>query len=213
MLKFSHIRFHLCWNVEFCSCESALSRVTSWSKIQNWGRRDFMVIDVFHFVHVVKSILWTVNGYISVYIYWLVSVMPWGLYWVTALFNFVCQLDACWNYWASKCCYYCCLFCTLEQWLLHFPSTPPPYVDWVVWGLCPSLRPCLLCGNNLDRAQGILDNWRRGDVYVACLGCSIAVHVSLPEDVGVYGRTSVALLVKVIDTSVALGIGIGAALI
>ena len=43
--------------------------------MQNSVRRDFMVIEVFHYVHVVKSILWTViscwprNGYISIYIY------------------------------------------------------------------------------------------------------------------------------------------------
>ena len=39
-------------------------------------------------------------------------------YWVTAHSAFVCQPDASWGHWVGKCCY-SCLFCTLEQWLLH----------------------------------------------------------------------------------------------
>ena len=137
--------------------------------MQNWRRRDFIVIRAFHYVHVVMSIPWTVigcwprNGYICVYIYRLVSIMSRGLYWFTACFIFVCKLDASWNHWAAKCCYYCCLFCSLEKWLLHFSSPTLP-VGWVVWGLCQ------LYGNNLDRAQGIFNNQRHGDVYVACCG-------------------------------------------
>ena len=56
--------------------------------------------------------------YIYIYIYQFVSVMAQGLYWVTACFIFVCQLDASWDHWAAKCCYYC-LFCTLKQSLLQ----------------------------------------------------------------------------------------------
>ena len=44
-------------------------------------------------------------------------------------------------------------------------------------------------------------------------GFPIAAHVSLLEDVGGSGCKSGALLVEVIDTDVALGIGVGAALI
>ena len=60
-----------------------------------------------------------VNGYISVYIYRLASIMSQACYWVTARFIFVCLLNASWGHWAGKCCYYCCLFCMLEQWLLQ----------------------------------------------------------------------------------------------
>ena len=107
--------------------------VTSWSEMQNWGRRDFMAIT--RMCLSPFSGEWLVagprNGYISVYvcvcvciyiyiyIYWLASVMSRDLYWVTACFIFVCQLDASWGCWASKCCYYCCLFCMLEQWQLN----------------------------------------------------------------------------------------------
>ena len=136
--------------------------------------------------------------------------MSWDLYWVTACFIFVCQLDASWGCWASRCCYYCCLFCTLEQQLLHLLSLQ---VGWVVRRLYPSLKPGLLCGNNLDRAQGILNDRRHGDIYVACLGGSIAMCVSLPEDVGGLGCRSRTLLVGVIGPGVPLSIGVGAALI
>ena len=92
---------------------------------------------------------------------------------------FVCKPDASWGCWAGKCCY-SYLFCVLEQWLLHLPH---PRVRRVVWEWYPSLRPGLLCGNNLDRARGILDDWRHRDVYVVCLWGSIAMCVSLQEDV------------------------------
>ena len=39
----------------------------------------------------------------------------------------------------------------------------------VVWGLCPSLQPRLPCGNNLDRAWGIFNNWSHIDVYITSL--------------------------------------------
>ena len=41
---------------------------------------------------------------------------------------FVCQLDASWGHWASKCCYYCYLFCTVEQWLLQLPISKTVWV-------------------------------------------------------------------------------------
>ena len=60
----------------------------------------------------------------------------------------------------------------------------PPWVGQVVWGLYPSFRPGQLCGNSLARARGILNDRRHGDVYVVCLGGSIAVCVPLQGDVG-----------------------------
>ena len=64
------------------------------------------------------------------------------------------------------------------------------------------MKPGLLCGNNLDIALGILDDQKHGDVYVDCLQGSIAT-----------GCKSGALLVEVIGTGVALGIGISVVLI
>ena len=93
------------------------------------------------------------------------------------------------------------------------PSSPSPHVDRVVWELCHSLRPALLCGNKLERAWGIFNDQRHGDVYMTSLGGSIAVHVSLPRDVGGLEFKSWALLVEVIGTSVTLGIGVGVSLI
>ena len=87
---------------------------------------------------------------------------------------FVCLLDASWSYRAVK--RYYCLFYTLEQWLLHLP---PQWIGWVVWGLYPSFRLSLLCGYNLCRAWVIFDDWRCGDVDVACWGglncCACAI--------------------------------------
>ena len=83
--------------------------------------------------------------------------------------------------------YACYLFYTLEQWLLHLFS-PSPRVGWVVWGLYPSFRPDLLCRNNLDRARGILDNWRHGGVYAACFGgfnCCVCAITERCEGIGV----------------------------
>ena len=128
------------------------------------------------------------------------------------LFFSVCLLDASWDYWASKCCYYCCLFYTLKQWLLHLSSLPP-HVGQVVWGLCFSLRSGLLCGNYLDRVWGIFNDRRHGDVFIPCLGSSFVAHVSLLEDVSGLGCKSETLLVEVIGRDVALGIGVSAALI
>ena len=92
--------------------------------------------------------------------------------------------------------------------------SPSLWVGQVVWGLHPSLSPGLSCGNSLDRAQGILNDWRHGDVYVACLvGGSIAAHVPLPEDVKELGCKSGALLGDVIGTDVAFCFEVGADLI
>ena len=85
----------------------------------------------------------------------------------------------------------------------------PPWVGQVVWGLNPSLRPGLLWGNNLDRARGIFNDQRHSDVYVVCLGGSIAVCVPLPEDVGREGCNS-ALFEGVTGPGVAFGIRVGA---
>ena len=75
LLKFSSVKFHLCWNIKLGSYESALSCITSWSEMQNQGRRDFIAIGAFHYVHVVKFILWTVIGcWSSEWIYWCVCV-------------------------------------------------------------------------------------------------------------------------------------------
>ena len=121
-------------------------------------------------------------------------------------FIFVCQLDKC---WAGKCCFYCCLFSILEQWLLHFPSPTAMLYEGcaLLWGLAfyvvitwMELEEFLMTGSMM--------------IYsVASLLCSIAVHMSLPEDVGRLGRKSGALLVEVIVTGVEFGIGVGAALI
>ena len=82
-------------------------------------------------------------------------------------------------------------------------------VGWVVWGLCLSLRPGLLCSCSLDRAVGILDDQGCVNVCVACLGMSIVVCVSLLEDVGQSGSRSGLLIVSIMVTGVALGIGLG----
>ena len=135
MSKLSSVRFNLCQNIEFGKYESALSHITNWVKswcelIKLWGRGDFMVIETFYHAHVVKSILGTVFDcwpsnrhinvyvcmYINIYIYQLVSVMAGGLFELQPVLFLYTSLD----YWAGKCCcYHCCLFCTLEQWLLH----------------------------------------------------------------------------------------------
>ena len=47
------------------------------------------------------------------------------MYWVTTCFIFVCQPDASWDPWVSKC--YCCystLFCTLEQCVRQWSRRP-----------------------------------------------------------------------------------------
>ena len=79
---------------------------------------------------------------------------------------FFCQLDASWGCWTGKSC--SCLFCTLELLLYILPTIRP-----VVWGLYPSFRPGLLCGNRLDRAWGILDDRKPSDVYEVCLGVQL----------------------------------------
>ena len=60
---------------------------------------------------------------------------------------------------------------------------PPPWAGRALWGVCHSLRPSLLCGNNQDRTQGIFDDRRHVDVYVPSVGHQIAACASLLEDV------------------------------
>ena len=71
------------------------------------------------------------------------------LYWVTAYFIFVSQLDTSWNRWVSKCYCYYYYYC--------YPiSSPPPMCESS--GLCGemnSFKPTWLCGSNLDNAQAV----------------------------------------------------------
>ena len=135
MSRFSCVRFHLCWNIKLGSYESALSSITSWvmswSEMPNQERRDLWTLG-----HSITCIWlnpfsgqWLVAGpgmvilvYIYIYIYMYSSLLQ-SCHGVCIELNpvsfFVCQQDASWGCWAGKCCYYCCLFCTLEQWLLH----------------------------------------------------------------------------------------------
>ena len=70
--------------------------------------------------------------------------------------------------------------------------------------------PGLLCGSNLERAQGILDDRSRGDICVVCCWGLVAVYVLLQ---GGNGRCmNVVLLDGIVGPSVALGIGVGAGL-
>ena len=79
--------------------------------------------------------------------------------------------------------------------------------------MCPSFSPGLLCGNNLDRAWGIFNNQRHRDVYVASLvGYNCCVCVITGRCWGIRCKSG-GLLVAVISTGVALGIGVSAALI
>ena len=61
------------------------------------------------------------------------------LYWVTTCFIFVCQLDASWNPWESKC--YCCYYCRY--------STP----RWNLWTV----------GVTRTMTEGIRTTWRQED--------------------------------------------------
>ena len=92
--------------------------------------------------------------------------------------------------------------------LLHLPS--PPRVGQVAWEVCLSFMPGLLCGSNLERAQGILDDRSRGDICVVCCWGLVAVYVLLQGDNG--GCVTVALVDGIVGPSVALGIGVGAGL-
>ena len=56
----------------------------------------------------------------------------------------------------------------------------------------------MLCGNNLDRTQGIFDERKCVDLYMPSLEGSIAACVSLPEDVGGSECKSETLLVQVV---------------
>ena len=66
-----------------------------------------------------------------------------------------------------------------DDFYISFPS----HAGRAVCGLCHSLRPGLLCRNNLDRAWGIFNDQRHVDAYVASWGRgSIAASVSFLED-------------------------------
>ena len=95
---------------------------------------------------------------------------------------------------------YCCR--------LHLPS--PPRVGLVAWEVCLSFMPGLLCGSNLERARGILDDRSRGDICVVCCWGLVAVYVLLQGDNG--GCVIVALVDGIVGPSVALGIGVGVGL-
>ncbi len=70
--------------------------------------------------------------------------------------------------------------------------------------------PGLLCGSNLERARGILDDRSRGDICVVCCWGLLAVHVLLQGDNG--GCVTLALVDGIVGPSVAFGIGVGAGL-
>ena len=115
-----------CWNsiVRLSSNESVFTYVwiTSWSEII-WTLRHSTIRRWPSSFPGQGLVAGPVSRHISVYIHWLASVLfpeLWLRYGITAHSTFVCQPDANWGHWASKCCY-SCLFCTLEQWLLHFP--------------------------------------------------------------------------------------------
>ena len=95
---------------------------------------------------------------------------------------------------------YCCV--------LHLPS--PPRVGQVAWEVCLSFMPGLLCGSNLERARGILDDRSRGDICVVCYWGLVAVHVLSQGDNG--GCVTVASVDGIVGPSVALGIGVGVGL-
>ena len=95
---------------------------------------------------------------------------------------------------------YCCV--------LHLPS--PQRVGRVAWEVCLSFMPGLLCGSNLERARGILDDRSRGDICVVCCWGLVAVHVLSQGDNG--GCVTVASVDGIVGPSVALGIGVGVGL-
>ena len=65
---------------------------------------------------------------------------------------------------------YCCV--------LHLP---PPQGWAGLLGRCVSFMPGLLCGSNLERARGILDDRSRGDICVVCCWGLVAVHMLHPR--------------------------------
>ena len=73
-----------------------------------------------------------------------------------------------------------------------------------------SFMPGLLCGSNLERARGILDDRSRGDICVVCCWGLVAVHVLSQGDNG--GCVTVVLVDGIVGPSVALGIGVGVGL-
>ena len=89
-------------------------------------------------------------------------------------------------------------------------SPPPPRVGQVAWEVCLSFMPGLLCGSNLERARGILDDRSRGDICVVCCWGLVAVHVLSQGDNG--GCVTVASVDGIVGPSVALGIGVGVGL-
>ena len=86
-------------------------------------------------------------------------------------------------------------------------SPPPPRVGRVAWEVCLSFTPGLLCGSNLERARGILDDRSCGVICVVCCWGLVAVYVLLQGGNG--GRMTVALVDGIVGPTVALGIGVG----
>ena len=70
--------------------------------------------------------------------------------------------------------------------------------------------PGLLCGSNLERARGILDDQSRGVICGVCCWGLVAVYVLLQGGNG--GRVTVALVDGIVGPTVALGIGVGVGL-
>ena len=146
----------------------------------------------FHRVHMGQSIPYIVIG-------WTISL---------DMFVHKYQLFVLWISWTSGKCYcyyhyYCCcvlLPSTVLLFILHLPS--PPRVGQVVWELCLSFMPGLLCGSNLERGQGILDDRSHGDICVVCCWGLVAVYVLWQ---GGDGRCmNVVLLDRIVGPSVAL---------
>ena len=97
---------------------------------------------------------------------------------------------------------------TVLLFILHLPSRP--WVGRVAWKVCLSFMPGLLCGSNLERARGILDDRSRGDICVVCCWGLVAVYVLLQGDNG--ECVTVALVDGIVGPGVALGIGVSAGL-
>ena len=119
---------HHCWNsfVKLVSYESVLIYVKmQW--VMSWGEIIWTLEHsiIFKWQSPLTGqwlVAGWVNGYISVYIHRIALVMLRAWYWVTTISYFVCHLDTSWGSWTGKCCYFCCLFCILEQWLLQSSS-------------------------------------------------------------------------------------------
>ena len=90
--------------------------------------------------------------------------------------------------------------------------SPPPLADRALQGVCHSLKPGLLCGNNLDRAQGIFDDWRYVDIYVPSIVWVIPMCASSQEDVGGVRVHEWNIGVGLVGLGISLGIEVGMAL-